>query len=865
MITSSRSVSSESASVPSGVRSTSSQSVASKKASHRVPVQIFEGHEHWVTCVRFCLDDDKLVTGSSDKTLRIWNRTTGAVEVLRGHSDTVWDVDVSRDGKMIVSGSDDKTVRIWNRELGETMHAFEGHEDWVRSVQFSPDSSRVVSGSLDSTVRVWSVETGELAFKPIKCHGWVHCVRYSPSGDRIASGADSVQIWNAETGSGIVSIRNSLVISLAWTADGTHVIGGRWGEVTIWNSYTGEQLRTWKAHDNKWIKLSLSPSGNHLATSALNDNTVFVFDVSTGEQIAVLKHNENVDGIAYSPSGKFIATGCSDDKVYLWEAPVVTDPPAKSTAPPLPSLLDTPRGAVRETVEPVEVAVGRDKVFWVVVLIPTYNAVEKFLYTLIHCRKPEDPDEEVPAATGTNTSQTAADNAAASNQSGHPETGDGPENTPAVPGNLVIRTQPQRSPAMRLSGETPGGEPHSSESSGRNSQILNQFESIEMVAIPETSTMLAHASLQPSPFMVRSSFTIPSCEPPSSTTPVTSEPLAVPSPEEMALIEEYRRLKGTSVVVRMVAEPLSGPAHDHEPYVHREPSTSLPQSPGSVTPSAFSISLPMSPQTGMRINKGPLDITPALLSPSPSSVTSRHPLSLHRPSTTGNLRSLDLTGSVGNTVVEARDSIKTVCTACPVADEADRQCDIIHLQEQVERRRQQLHDAVAAMRKVESERDGLAPGSPGAGPSSRQDGPPGGSQWITDPQADHSAFSNLPSQGHPTAGSVQFNSDSIEAEEQANEQRMEDTPSDPTNGAANSLHFVHPLHHHGPPKNDLTTVSPASTAADMANVQRVLLQLQQQVEQLRQRVDDPTRKVAAEGDGLDTGSPAVEAGPSLRN
>jgi WD40 repeat protein len=72
--------------------------------------------------VCFYPDESKLVSGSSDKTLRIWNRKTGAVEVLSGHTDTVWDVDVSPDGKMVVSGSMDKTVRIWDgasRELGE--------------------------------------------------------------------------------------------------------------------------------------------------------------------------------------------------------------------------------------------------------------------------------------------------------------------------------------------------------------------------------------------------------------------------------------------------------------------------------------------------------------------------------------------------------------------------------------------------------------------------------------------------------------------------------------------------------------------------------------------------------------------------
>ncbi|KAF8838844.1 WD40 repeat-like protein [Paxillus ammoniavirescens] len=715
MLTSSRSVSSESASVPPVVMFSSPQSVAPKNASDRVPVQVLEGHEDWVGCVRFCPDEDKLVTGSDDKTLRIWNRTTGAAEVLRGHSGSVWDVDVSRDGKMVVSGSADKTVRIWSRESGETMHVCEGHEDDVTSVQFSPDSSRVVSGSLDSIVRVWSVETGELEFEPIKCRAGVYCVRYSLSGDRIASGASSLQIWNAKTGSGIVSIRNSPALSVAWTADGTYVISGREGEITIWNSHTGEQLRTWKAHDDEWIRLSLSPSGSHLATSSWHDSTAFVFDVSTGEQIVPLEHNGNVQGIAYSPSGKFIATGCHNRKVYLWEAPAVEHPLAESSAPPFSSLLDRPaiplaersrndgrgfdafwdtlpnrnqqappqrepqrvfnkvrdtftnvftrrlagatqaipQSPVRETVEPVEVAAGRDRVFWVVVLIPTYNAVEKFLYTLIHCRRPEDPDEEVPAATGANSSQTADDSATTNNQSGHPETGDAAENAPTLAGNLVIRTQPQRTAAMRFSSESLGAQPHSSENPRRNSQIRNQPESIKMITIQETSTVSPHASPQRTPSA--DSSLVAFREPSSSTAVVTSASLSVssnsalptfglPSPhncyvpsvetlslEEMAVIQELRRRKTTSPRATMASGPLSGSGNDSQSPTYPQPSASLPPPRGSATPNTPSTEPLSSLQSGSGshlyaqpshslVGLDPLlHVVPSLLSPSPLS------------------------------------------------------------------------------------------------------------------------------------------------------------------------------------------------------------------------------------------------------
>ncbi|KIJ08436.1 hypothetical protein PAXINDRAFT_88850 [Paxillus involutus ATCC 200175] len=242
--------------------SASSRLVSLEGASHRVPVRVLEGHEADVNCVCFYPDENKLVSGSDDGTLRIWDRETGAVEVLSGHTRAVLDVDVSRDGQMVVSGSADKTVQIWNRESGE-LHIFEGHERWVRGVEFSLDSSRVVCGSEDGTVQVWS-ETGELAFEPIKCHGYVCGVRYSPSGDRIATVARNVQIWDAETGSGILTILNSEVTSLVWTTDGTY-------------------------------------------------------------QLAAFKHGQNSNGIAYSPSGKFIATACEDAKVYVWEAPSFED------------------------------------------------------------------------------------------------------------------------------------------------------------------------------------------------------------------------------------------------------------------------------------------------------------------------------------------------------------------------------------------------------------------------------------------------------------------------------------------------------------------------------------------------------------
>ncbi|QEL13456.1 WD40 repeat domain-containing protein [Limnoglobus roseus] len=75
--------------------------------------------------------------------------------VLNGHTDSVTAVAFSPDGSRIVTGSEDKTARVWDAKTGTELLALMGHSEELFSVAFSPDGSRVATGSRDGTARIW--------------------------------------------------------------------------------------------------------------------------------------------------------------------------------------------------------------------------------------------------------------------------------------------------------------------------------------------------------------------------------------------------------------------------------------------------------------------------------------------------------------------------------------------------------------------------------------------------------------------------------------------------------------------------------------------------------------------------------------
>lgn len=83
------------------------------------------------------------------------------LNTLKGHSDSVNSVAITSDNK-IVSGSHDKTIKVWDLKTGKLLNTLKGHSKLVKSVAITSDNSKIVSGSFDNTIKVWELNTGKL-------------------------------------------------------------------------------------------------------------------------------------------------------------------------------------------------------------------------------------------------------------------------------------------------------------------------------------------------------------------------------------------------------------------------------------------------------------------------------------------------------------------------------------------------------------------------------------------------------------------------------------------------------------------------------------------------------------------------------
>lgn len=304
----------------------------------------------------------------SEAQIVLWDVASGRqVRTLSGHEKGVVTVAFTPDGQRLLSGSEDGTCRVWEVETGRELDAYDVEEGWVYSLAVSPDGRQAAIGIADwdyrgNRVLLWDFEQDR---PTLECEGIAYPVMglaYSPDGRHILGGGDrrlgGVSLWEARTGRLIRRFETpyTQVRSVAFSPDGRLAASGHWAEriiadkwvdpdhgiVILWDPETGEEVRRLRGHSGNVNAVAFSPDGRFLASGSGGrhnekgyfdaiDNTIRLWDVETGRELARFEQAATIHGLAFSPDGRHILSGGRDGLLRLWEVPMSA--PAAAPSP----------------------------------------------------------------------------------------------------------------------------------------------------------------------------------------------------------------------------------------------------------------------------------------------------------------------------------------------------------------------------------------------------------------------------------------------------------------------------------------------------------------------------------------------------
>ena len=243
--------------------------------------------------------------------------------VLYGHTGHIRSLAFSLDGTLLVSGSDDKTVKLWDVQTGGVVRTLGDDTSLVLAVSISPDGATIASGTRDGGIHLWDVRTGKCHSIDTRQGGAVSAVSFSPIDSRrliSLSGYTTIRQWDVDGHQiGDPYREGDDVADLAYTLDGTRFVSCGDTVATVRDSESGALVVKLNApEETSLLRCCFSPDGRFVACAA--GTIILVWDITTPGARLVGRLVGHSNMVSFVISSSPLISAAWDKSVRFWQS-----------------------------------------------------------------------------------------------------------------------------------------------------------------------------------------------------------------------------------------------------------------------------------------------------------------------------------------------------------------------------------------------------------------------------------------------------------------------------------------------------------------------------------------------------------------
>jgi WD40 repeat protein len=275
-------------------------------------------------CLAVSPDGTLVASAGAGGTIILWDAHSRKLRhTIAASKEDLFALAFSPDGRALASSGDDGTIRLWDPFTGQKLREFTGHDRSVVSLSISPRGTSLASGSFERCAKLWNLSEGSSSTIARRSSSELMAtfVCYTLDDRYVAvSRGNSIEVWSTITLTRLWAAETKgSVRSLAISNDRktlASVSSPPNSEVTLWNTVTGERVRSFAEGTYIWT-IAFSPDNHSIATGNENGD-VRLWDLSGHERCLLGVHHGAVSALAFFPDARILASCGHDGRLMIW-------------------------------------------------------------------------------------------------------------------------------------------------------------------------------------------------------------------------------------------------------------------------------------------------------------------------------------------------------------------------------------------------------------------------------------------------------------------------------------------------------------------------------------------------------------------